>query len=98
IVIAAPILEEVIMRGIILDGLLKRYSPVRSILFSSFLFGLLHLNPWQMVSAMVIGIFAGWVYYRTRSLALPILIHATNNLSAFSMGYIMQDAPVDATF
>ena len=40
IVIAAPILEELLFRGIILDGLLKNYSPLKSILISSFLFGL----------------------------------------------------------
>ena len=45
IVIAAPILEELIFRGIILDGLLKKYSPINSILISSVLFGLVHLNP-----------------------------------------------------
>jgi hypothetical protein len=83
IVIAAPILEELIFRGIILDGLLKRYSPTKSILFSSFLFGLVHLNPWQFISAMIIGCFAGWVYYRTKNLLLCILIHFINNLLPF---------------
>ena len=47
IAIAAPILEESIFRGIILDGLLKKYSPLKSILVSSILFGIVHLNPWQ---------------------------------------------------
>jgi membrane protease YdiL (CAAX protease family) len=83
IVIAAPILEEIIFRGIILDGLLKRYSPTKSILLSSFLFGLVHLNPWQFISAMVIGSFSGWIYYRTKKLSLSILIHLINNLIGF---------------
>lgn len=83
IVVAAPILEELIFRGIILDGFLKRYSPLKSILFSSFLFGLVHMNPWQFISAMIIGCFAGWIYYRTRNLLLCILIHFINNLFPF---------------
>lgn len=90
IVIAAPILEELIFRGIILDGLLKRYSPVKAILFSSFLFGLVHLNPWQFVAAMVIGIFSGWIYYRTKNLWLPILIHLTNNGIAFIQLHLVE--------
>lgn len=57
IVIAAPILEELIFRGIILDGLLRKYAPVKSILISSLLFGFLHLNPWQFITALMVGVF-----------------------------------------
>ena len=35
IVIAAPIIEELIFRGIILNGLLQKYSQVKSIILSS---------------------------------------------------------------
>jgi Predicted metal-dependent membrane protease len=89
IVIAAPIIEELIFRGIILEGLLQRYSPVKSIILSSVLFGIGHLNPWQFISALVIGLFSGWVYYRTRKLSLSILIHLVNNLFAFIGMYSM---------
>lgn len=90
-VIAAPILEEILFRGIILDGLLKRYSPLKSILVSSFLFGFVHLNPWQFVSGFVIGIFAGWVYFKTRSLLATIIVHASANLNGF-LARIFMDA------
>jgi hypothetical protein len=46
IVIAAPIIEKLIFRGIILNGHLQRFSPVKSIILSSILFGIVHLNPW----------------------------------------------------
>ena len=87
IVIAAPILEELIFRGVMLDGLLKSYSPIKSILISSIFFGLVHLNPWQFVAALVIGIFSGWVYYHTRNLMFSIVIHLVNNLFAFLSMY-----------
>ena len=91
IVIAAPVLEELIFRGIILDGLLRRYSPVKSIIISSVLFGIVHLNPWQFIAAFLIGVFSGWVYYKTRKLTLSIIIHAVNNLVAF-VGMHFSDA------
>lgn len=87
IVLAAPILEELVFRGIILDGLLKKYSPLKSILVSSMLFGLVHLNPWQFIAAFVIGILLAWTYYKTRKLTLCILIHFVNNLFAFMAIY-----------
>ena len=82
-VIAAPIFEELIYRGIILDGLLKRYSPFTAILVSSILFGLIHLNPWQFIAGFIVGLFAGWIYYRTRNLTLTIILHATINLIGY---------------
>jgi membrane protease YdiL (CAAX protease family) len=83
IIIAAPILEELVFRGIILDGLLKKYSPIKSILVSSILFGVVHFNPWQFIAAFIIGCFSGWVYYKTRKLTPSIIIHFANNLVAF---------------
>lgn len=82
-VIAAPILEEMIFRGIILEGFLRNYSPVKSILLASLLFGVAHLNIWQFIGAFVIGAFISWVYWKTRSLGLSIAIHMINNLVGY---------------
>jgi hypothetical protein len=72
-----------IFRGVILDGLLKRYSPTKSILISSLLFGLVHLNPWKFVTGFVLGFFIGWVYNNTKSLTTSIIIHASFNITAY---------------
>lgn len=78
-VIFAPILEEILLRGIILDGLLKRYSPTKAIVWSAIIFGVMHLNPVQAVGAFILGIALGWLYYRTRSLWPCIFLHFVNN-------------------
>lgn len=83
IVIAAPILEEIFFRGIILEGLLKNYSPTKAIIWSALIFGIAHLNPWQAISATLAGIFIGWIYWKTNSLISGILIHFVNNLMGF---------------
>lgn len=83
LVIAAPIFEELIFRGIMLEGLLRKYSPQTSIFLSSFLFGLVHLNPWQFITGFILGIFLGWVYYNTRSVLPSIIIHAAANFCSF---------------
>ena len=81
IVIAAPFFEEMLLRGIMLDGLLKLYSPTKAILWSSLFFGILHLNPWQFIPALALGIFMGWIYLRTQSLMATIFIHFIANSS-----------------
>jgi membrane protease YdiL (CAAX protease family) len=83
IVLAAPVMEEILFRGIILEGFLKRYSPAKSIIVSSLLFGALHLNPWQFITGAILGSLAGWIYYRTGSLMMTIIIHVSNNLFVF---------------
>ena len=89
LVIAAPILEELIFRGIMLDGLLRIYSPTKAVIVSSLLFGLVHLNPAQFVGGALVGGFMGWVYVHTRSVMATILIHAVFNLTAFTESYFI---------
>jgi len=84
IVLAAPILEELLFRGIILEGLLKNYQPYRAIGFSSFLFALIHGNLAQGIGALMIGILIGWIYWKTESIIPGIFIHLFNNLVAYS--------------
>lgn len=78
-VIAAPVLEEILCRGIVLRGLLKRYSPNQAIVISALFFAVLHMNPWQAMPAFIGGLFLGWVYYRTKSVFPGMIIHATIN-------------------
>lgn len=80
-VIMAPIFEEIIFRGIIQKGLInKGVEPWKAILLSSILFGIIHANPWQFVGATLLGFVLGLVYYKTKSLLLPMLLHGFNNL------------------
>lgn len=82
--ILAPILEEIIFRGILLRGLLQNgTSPVFAIFLSSVLFGLAHLNPWQFFGAGMLGAVFGFIYYRTKSLWICIFLHALNNMISF---------------
>lgn len=84
--IIGPVLEEVLFRGIILEGFISRYSPEKAIFWSAFLFGLFHLNPWQFIPGFLIGILLAWLYLKTRSLIPVILVHVVNNsLSYFIM-------------
>ena len=81
-IIAAPILEEILCRGIILKGLLKNYSPRTAILISAIFFGVIHLNPWQALTGFCAGLFLGWIFYKTQSVIPGIIIHATINITA----------------
>jgi fluoride ion exporter CrcB/FEX len=83
IVLLAHLLEELLFRGIILDGYLKNYSPINSIVVSAFLFALIHGNLAQGIGAFMMGVVAGLLYWRTKSLLLCIALHFSNNFTAF---------------
>ncbi|WP_244273559.1 CPBP family intramembrane glutamic endopeptidase [Blattabacterium cuenoti] len=92
-ILLAPICEEVLFRGIILNGMLKNnIHPIKAILFSSFLFGLTHMNPWQLVGGIIIGSFIGFIYFITSSIIDCILLHVFNNAFAiFTMFFFIKD-------
>lgn len=83
-VLAAPILEEILCRGIILKGLLQNYQPAKAIIVSATFFAAIHLNPWQALPAFFSGLFLGWVYYKTQSVFSGMIIHGTINAAATS--------------
>lgn len=78
-VIVAPVTEEVMFRGLILRGFLRRFSLLRAFLLSALLFGLIHLNPWQFFSAAGLGLMFAWWYARAQSLIPSLLGHALVN-------------------
>lgn len=75
----APFFEEWLCRGIILRGLLKKMRPGWAIVISALVFGLIHMNLWQAIPAFIIGVVLGYVYYKTGSLKLTMLMHCVNN-------------------
>ena len=86
--IFAPFFEEWLCRGIVLRGLLKKVGPAWAIIISALFFGLIHLNIWQAIPAFIMGVVFGYVYYKTGSLKLTMLMHFANNTLAFVLTLI----------
>ena len=93
ICILAPLGEEAVFRGAIERHLLeKNWKPWLAILVSALFFAVAHFNFTQGLTAIILGILLGWVYYRTRNLWPCIFIHAVNNTTATVLGFISEDA------
>ena len=80
--IFAPFFEEWLCRGMILRGLLGKMKPAAAICISAAFFAIIHFNPWQAIPAFILGLLFGFVYYRTGSLKLTMLMHCVNNTMA----------------
>ncbi|MCF6357598.1 MAG: CPBP family intramembrane metalloprotease [Draconibacterium sp.] len=79
VAVIAPIVEELIFRGLILQGFRRNYNGFIAVLMSALLFALFHLNPWQFPATFILGLLLGWLVLRTNSILLAILGHSINN-------------------
>ena len=91
--IMAPLFEEWLCRGMVLRGLLNsgKVKPLWAIVISAVFFAVIHMNPWQAIPAFILGALFGYVYYKTGSLRLTMLMHFTNNTLALAAGHIWPD-------
>ena len=83
-VVAAPILEEYLMRGVVMNSIERSSGKVwAGILVSAVLFGLIHFIPQQMLAATAAGVILGAIYAATRSLTTVVLVHMLVNGAAY---------------
>ncbi len=75
-VVLAPVLEEIIFRGFLLNRWQAKYGVVKAVIFSSLIFGLVHID---ILGGIVFGVFLSLIYLKTKSLIGPIIIHMANN-------------------
>ena len=97
-VAVAPITEEFIFRGVLLQRLAMKWNLPVAIWISSIIFGLLHPNP---IGIAAVGVAWALLYIKTRTLIVPIIAHSINNgivvLGDFATGWLEQDNSVSAT-
>jgi membrane protease YdiL (CAAX protease family) len=77
--VAAPIGEEVFFRGFLYNALKYRYGMTAGMIVSGLAFALVHISPLSVVVIFPMGVLLAYVYERTQSLWVTILMHAINN-------------------
>lgn len=85
LVVMAPVFEELLCRGVVLGSIRARYGVTIAWIVSAVFFGVLHIQPVQVVNATVIGLILGFVYLSTESMWSVMILHALNNAVAYLM-------------
>ncbi|OHW61644.1 CAAX amino terminal protease self- immunity [Andreesenia angusta] len=86
--IAAPIVEEVIFRGLIFRELEKVMSIKATVVVQALLFGIYHFNVAQGIYTVFLGIVLGLSLAWTRSIWAPIVIHMVNNSVSYAFSFL----------
>jgi membrane protease YdiL (CAAX protease family) len=82
VAVGPGIVEEFWCRGFVGRGLVSRYGFVVGVALTSVLFALMHGNPNGLPAYILMGAFLHFVYFATRSIWAPVLLHALNNGTA----------------
>ncbi len=92
--IVGPICEEFFFREFLLTGMLHKKGRAQLhaiLLFQGVLFGISHLNQWQIPYAIPMGILFGYLRIWTGSLTVPVVVHSLNNIWAVVLLYHFSD-------
>lgn len=82
------ITEELLFRGIILNGFRKRYNDICSIFMSALMFALMHQNLQQLIYPFLLGSVMAWIVLRTGSLFSSMIVHFINNFLVILFAYL----------
>ncbi len=86
--VVAPVVEELVFRGLMLPALAKKFSPFVSVLLCGLAFSLMHMNPEQTVYQFFIGVVCSFVALCTRSVLPAITVHGSSNIIAFVLAFL----------
>lgn len=82
VVVGAPLVEELLYRGLILGSLGRRFAPVPAVLLGALWFAAAHLQAVQFVGLLAFGIVLGVCRHRTGRLGMGVLAHAAFNATS----------------
>ena len=73
----APVVEELVFRGVLLRSWSRRRGRTHALLATAALFAVLH--PADLLGSFVFGVVLGGIRFRTGTLVVPIVCHALHN-------------------
>jgi membrane protease YdiL (CAAX protease family) len=86
VAIFAPLLEELLFRGLLQTSLSHYIPNWAAIALSAAIFAAFHGDPFAFPALMALGAVFGIIYYKTGSLRVTILLHMLNNAAALAIG------------
>jgi uncharacterized protein len=92
-VIVAPVVEELFFRGFLFQGFRQRYGWVNGALLSSAVFAVAHLDPVALIPTFILGMLLAYMYHRTDSVWIPILLHVLVNGMGLCAAYVATQMP-----
>ena len=91
VALVPAVCEELLFRGLVQRDLESAVGGGRSAVFTGIIFGLFHLNPLSVVPLIALGVFFGFLVYRSENITLAMVAHFLNNFLATVAVYFQVD-------
>ncbi len=88
LIVVAPIAEEFLCRGVILESVRAKSGVWAACSVSAIFFAVLHMHPTTALNALIVGLMLSYLYIRTNSLFAPIILHSFNNALAYLLVWL----------
>ena len=89
VVIVAPLVEEVVFRGVLQGAFTARWGRRVGIGLAAGLFALYHFTPWLFVPLFALGVACGWLAESRRSLLPAISLHGAYNVIPVGIAFYL---------
>jgi len=93
-VVIAPLVEEIFFRGFLFQGFRQRYGWVNSLLLSSALFAMAHLDLVALIPTFIMGSVLAYMYHRSNSVWPGIILHFLVNALGMCSAYAATQFPI----
>ena len=85
-VVIAPIVEEIVFRGVLFNCISHRFGIVAGVVSTSLIFAVFHLNAVAFLVLFSLGVVLQILYVKTKSIFSCMIFHAVHN--AVAMGIL----------
>tara|TARA_Y100001970_G_scaffold291047_1_gene426858 strand:+ start:679 stop:1476 length:798 start_codon:yes stop_codon:yes gene_type:complete len=88
VVIIAPLGEELLFRGFLQHFLEKYWKDItKAVLVTSLFFAFIHMNSYWFIQIYLLGIFLGYLSWKSGSIIPSLILHSTNNGAAILLSF-----------
>lgn len=85
VIVGAPIVEEIVYRGVVQPGLVASWGRTVGILATAALFAAIHMQPVELPGLFVFALVLGWARHSTGTIGLSIVTHMAFNATGLAL-------------
>lgn len=85
VVIAAPLVEEIVYRGFVQNTLRARYADALALVITAAWFTVIHLRPIEFPGLFAFSLILGITFHMTKRLGMPIMAHMAFNATGLAL-------------
>lgn len=85
--VSAPLLEEVLVRGVLYEILRERLSVAWSVTITSLFFTIMHFDSFNTLFYIMICVIFSYIYIKTKSITYCVILHMCVNTLSFLTYY-----------